>query len=234
MAKTKVEQYIERYMKDEYGSPNHENIFVGNFLFHHTYGKVLDFGCGPSMLFWAMFMQKVSYIDGFDILPENIAYLKEILAGNRKATAYNQIANYIQAHLLKQKATGLIEQCIGKIGRLEVADMLKPLHFPKNSYDCVTEIGCIGCVNTNDELIVAVKNMYACLKIGGRAIFINWIDRKNTKKEEVSCFDGTVDISKEIFKKIFEQACFKKTKLFCKKTDASSEYKAIIYGTAIK
>ena len=67
------EKYIENYMSEEYSSLDTENIFVGKLLFHNTKGKVLDFGCGPSLPYWAMFMQNASSIDGFDVLPENIA-----------------------------------------------------------------------------------------------------------------------------------------------------------------
>src|SRR3989344_7026043 len=56
---SRVKKYIKNYMQEEYGSIGSENIFVGKFLSRNVQGKVLDFGCGPTLLYWTMFMQNL-------------------------------------------------------------------------------------------------------------------------------------------------------------------------------
>ncbi len=227
-----VKSYIKRYVREEYGSITPETTFVGKLLFNNVKGKVLDCGSGPSLLYWAMFMQKATSIDGFDILPENIEYLKNLLLKSKKPEIYFKLANYLLTRILKEKDKSLVNECFKKIGELKVANILKPLPFEENLYDCVTEIGCIGCVNTESELLIAVKNMYACLKKDGTAVFINWLDRRTNIAEEVPQFDGTVPISITIFKNIFKKAGFRDIKLAYKKNEANTEFATIIYGTA--
>ena len=227
-----VNSYIKRYVQEEYGSITPETTFVGKLLFGTVKGKVLDCGSGPALLYWAMFMQKATSIDGFDILPENIKYLKNLLAKSKKPGIYYKLANYLLAHVLKEKDKSLVNGCFQKIGKLKVANILKPLPFDKNLYDCVTEIGCIGCVNTESQLLIAVKNMYARLKKDGTAVFVNWLDRRTDITEEVPQFDGTVPISIPIFKKIFTKVGFRDIRLAYKKNEADTEFSTIIYGTA--
>lgn len=232
--KTKVERYITRYLMEEYGKLNAENVFVGKFLFKHVNGKTLDFGCGPSLLYWTLFMKKATLIDAFDIVPENILHIRKSLAMKRKSAVYYDVGNYIETKMLGNKTPKFVTAGFAKINKLEVADMLKPLPFQKSFYDCVTEIGCIGCVSTHEELVTAVKNIYACLKVGGKVVIINWTGKRNKNKEEVSYFDGTVKISKSILEKVFFDVGFKKVDIHYKNNEKGLEYSNIIYGIAIK
>ncbi len=68
----------------------------------------------------------------------------------------------------------------------------------------------------------------------GKAVFINWFDKRTKTPEEVPQFGGNVPISKEVFRKTFASAGFVDIKLSYKKNTASSEFATIIYGTARK
>lgn len=179
-------------------------------------------------------MQMASSIDGFDILPENIEYLKRILSQPEKPAIYKKLADRLLNTLLKQNRKDLLKDCIEKINELEVGDILKSVPFKKDYYYTVTEIGCIGCVNTETELLKAVSDMRSHFKVGGTAVFVNWTDRKTPIVEEVPQFDGTVPVTKTLFAEIFAKAGFRDIKLVYKKNMASSEFATIIYGTAIK
>jgi SAM-dependent methyltransferase len=231
--KNKTERYIDKYMKEEYDRLDSENKFVGNFILKNTRGRVLDFGCGPNLLFWSIFMNKAMKIDAFDILPENIAYVKRVLNDKRKAPIYYKVLRYVQ-NISNNSGSYRLDDIIAKIQNLKIANMLDPLPFHHNFYDTVTEIGCIGCVSTYDELLAAVKTMYRHLRKGGRAIIVNWKDKQICKKREPVYFDGTVEISKEIFEGVFSQAGFRKVSIKYKRNGPALEYGTIIYGTAIK
>ncbi len=231
-----VKSCIDRYIKEEYGSITPETAFVGKLLFNNVKGKVLDFGCGPSLLYWAMFMQNATSIDAFDILSENIEYLKNLLVKSKKPEIYYKLADWLLTHGLaanpySKKDKSLVMDAFKKIGKLKVANILKSLPF-KKKYDYVTEIGCIGCVNSESELLIAVKNMYARLKKDGSALFVNWLARRTDIAEEVPQFDGMAPISIAIFKKVFKKAGFRNIKLAYKKNKADTGFATIIYGTA--
>jgi SAM-dependent methyltransferase len=229
-----IDTYIERYMREEYSTITSETEFVGKLLFDNVRGRVLDFGCGPSLLYWAMFMHSAESIDGFDILPENIEYLKRILSQPEKPAIYKKLADRLQNTLLKQNRKDLIKDCFAKINKLRSGDILKRIPFKKGYYDTVTEVGCIGCVNTEAELTKAVSNMRSHLKTGGTAVFVNWTDRKTPIAEEVPQFDGAVPVTKTLFAEAFAKAGFRDIKLAYKKNIPSSEFATILYGTAKK
>ncbi len=229
-----TKSYIQRYMREEYSSIDSEIRLIGKLLFENARGRVLDFGCGPSLLFWSMFMQKATRIDGFDIVPENIGYLNGLLSLKRKPLIYAKLASNVKNRLLKKKDVGSFQEGFKKIGRLKVGNILKPAPFGKDRYDTVTEIGCIGCVHTNAQLLKAVRNMHASLKDGGTAVFVNWTDKRAPLREEVPQFDGTVRISRRLFEQKFREAGFHDISLSVKRNLSSFEFGTIIYGTARK
>jgi SAM-dependent methyltransferase len=165
MPASKTKRYVINYMKEEYGDLNAENKFVGKHLFQNARGSTLDFGCGPNLLYWSIFMQNSSRIDGFDILPENIRYVKSTLALRGKRLGFDSVLEYVRK-LPNSKRDAVLKDSIGKIKRLKTANMLKRLPFPRDFYDTVTEIGSIGCVDTEAELLAAAENMHRCLKGG--------------------------------------------------------------------
>jgi SAM-dependent methyltransferase len=226
-----TKSYIKRYMREEYSSIDSEIRLVGRLLFDNAKGKVLDFGCGPSLLYWAMFMQKATSIDGFDIVPENIGYLKALISRKRKPQIYGRLASYVQTELLRGKEEGLVEECFAKVKGLKVGNILRPAPF-EGRYDTVTEIGCIGCVDTEAELLRAAGNMHTCLRKGGTAVFVNWSERRTARPEEVPQFDGPIPITKALFGRTFAKAGFHDVKLAYKRNGPAYEFGTIIYGTA--
>jgi SAM-dependent methyltransferase len=77
------------YLREYYATLGHENREVGAFL-HRVASrrgglKVLDAGCGPTLLYWASFMPGASELHGFDLNPANIkanrSAIDEVLRG---------------------------------------------------------------------------------------------------------------------------------------------------------
>lgn len=67
------------YWREYYSSLGHENREVGEFLLEaarslSTVGglKILDAGCGPTLLYWAVFVPGDNEVHGFDINPSSI------------------------------------------------------------------------------------------------------------------------------------------------------------------
>jgi SAM-dependent methyltransferase len=66
------------YWREYYASLGHENQEVGEFLIEAAQSvsaprlKILDAGCGPTLLYWAVFVPGNNQVHGFDISPANI------------------------------------------------------------------------------------------------------------------------------------------------------------------
>jgi SAM-dependent methyltransferase len=67
------------YWREYYSSLGHENRVAGEFLFEAAQPivsdrglRILDAGCGPTVLYWAVFIPGDNEIRGFDLNPSNI------------------------------------------------------------------------------------------------------------------------------------------------------------------
>lgn len=171
--------YIRDYLSEYYKGLSKENIMIGKLLFRETsrHGRLLDVGCGPSLLYWALFMRNVHRIDAGDILPANIKHINHLLKEKIIEKESVQIVEFIYSKILKKKIdNNQIKQEIlktyNKIGSLKKSDITKTLGFNQNSYDYVSAIFCVDCLRDYDELYTAVKNMRNCLKKGGKIILV--------------------------------------------------------------
>src|SRR5215475_4809904 len=68
------------YWREYYTSLGHENREVGEFLAELTRAfspggglKILDAGCGPTVLYWSVFVAGRNTLHGFDLNASNVA-----------------------------------------------------------------------------------------------------------------------------------------------------------------
>ncbi len=173
---TKRQKYIQEYYERNYGYAlinglDEEIKAYGNFLITNIKGKTLDFGCGPSIHFNALFMPNATLIDGIDITPENITFTKAKIK-SFAPESYKKIEGFIRKSGIKKYSTS---KQIRKIRHLIVSDFTKkiPRILKPKSYDSVVSTFSIGCLRTVEGYESAIKNMFNLTKKGGRIIILN-------------------------------------------------------------
>lgn len=234
---TARERYVVEYYEKNYVSVlrewiDEETRIHGKFLAAYVKGKTLDFGCGPSMHFNALFMANASSIDGIDAVPENIAFTRQKIA-SFNPNEYRVVEEFMR----KMKDDYSLEQQLRKIGRLIVADFTKPLPkvLEKSSYDCVVSTYSIGCVKTVTQYQAALKNAFELLKSGGFLLCLN-TDGRNTNNiiPEMTCqgIDQGAALLTRYAKKIGFRDITKEKVKIAQSPDTMYKYSSLLLTTA--
>lgn len=236
--------YVAEYYERNYRSVLHNGVdtetkLSGEFLATHVKGKTLDFGCGPSIQFNALFMPFATRIDGIDIVPENIAFARREIAHFRPEQ-YKVVEEYMRKSC-KIKHYSALSQ-IKKIKRLIVADFTKalPPGLKKGSYDCVVSTYSIGCVRTMGEYKSAIQNLFDLLRSGGTMLCLNTDGQnRNAIIPEIS-YQGLAagneshDLLEHCAREIGFQRIVTQKKTIQQDADAMYKYSSLFFTSAKK
>lgn len=136
------------YLQEYYSSLGHENGEVGSFLLEAARSqsptgglKVLDAGCGPTILYWSAFLPGVNEVHGFDISPVNIAENKrrmaEVQCGVADEGLLEAASHAIRAMGVRTSPRFHLADKARQVASLRVADMTRAWPFEDGQFDFV-------------------------------------------------------------------------------------------------
>lgn len=136
------------YWREYYTALGHENREVGDFLLEATGSlpaeagnRILDAGCGPTLLYWAVFAVGRNEIHGFDINPasirDNERRIGEALRGVVDSGLLVAAEHAIQVLASDVTPEQLVADKASQVKGLQVADLSEPWPYETGAFDLV-------------------------------------------------------------------------------------------------
>ena len=171
------------YWREYYSSLGHENRVAGEFVLEvaptaSTNGlKILDAGCGPTLLYWAVFVPGVNEIHGFDLNPTNIravAFWIEQASRGYFDDAHLEAAS----HALAQQSSPLtpqqhLQNKARQVRSLGVADLSRRWPYEAGQFDLVQSCFAFECLPDWRSFDAALAEAHRVLRPGGRLALVN-------------------------------------------------------------
>jgi SAM-dependent methyltransferase len=172
------------YWREYYAEPGHENAAAGEFLCEIAASlarvrslRVLDAGCGPTALYWSLFVPGDNQVEGFDLHPANIASaLQQLEQAKRGETdSALRLAAQHALRLLRQSEPPAdhIRKKAGQIRSLTVGDLTKPWPCGSDQYDFVQSCFAFECLPSWEGFEFALGEACRVLRPGGRLALVN-------------------------------------------------------------
>jgi SAM-dependent methyltransferase len=171
------------YWREYYSSLGHENRVAGEFLLEMAPPagvgglKILDAGCGPTVLYWAVFVPGVNEIHGFDLNPANIRaveYWIERASHGHFDDAHLEAAS----HALARQSSPLTSQQhlqdkARQIRSLGVADLSRRWPYEAGQFDFVQSCFAFECLPNWKSFDAALAEAHRVLRPGGLLALVN-------------------------------------------------------------
>jgi hypothetical protein len=172
------------YWREYYTSLGHENREVGEFLAEVTRKispggglKILDAGCGPTLLYWAVFAAGRNELYGFDLAHANIvdthrrieAACSGIVDAGLIEAARHALTLFGGTETAAERVTGKARQVVG----LKVADLSKPWPYAAEKFDLVQSCFAIEALVDWDAFHHALVEAHTALHAGGVLVMAN-------------------------------------------------------------
>jgi 2-polyprenyl-3-methyl-5-hydroxy-6-metoxy-1,4-benzoquinol methylase len=152
-----------------------KQVVFTHLLSRITHGCLLDLGCGKAALYWSLgYIQHVEQVTFFDYRDENITFLHTALnelSGPRLEKDYGAVISFLRRQQLLDTSCShemLAEELVTKVVDCQAFDFL--VASVQASYDYVLCLQSIECVNTPDELDLALLTIKKLLKAGGMCL----------------------------------------------------------------
>jgi SAM-dependent methyltransferase len=171
------------YWREYYSSLGHENRVAGEFLLeaaaHDGKGglKILDAGCGPTVLYWAVFVPGENEIHAFDLNPSNIRAVKRSV--ERATRGYFDEAHLeAAAHALARQSSPLtpqkhLQQKARQLQSLCIADLSRRWSYEAGRFDFVQSCFAFECLPDWQSFDAALMEARRVLKPGGRLALVS-------------------------------------------------------------
>lgn len=135
------------YWREYYSSLGHENREIGEFLLEAASSlstarlKILDAGCGPTLLYWAVFVPGDNEIHGFDINPSNVQgnqrRIDDVQRGLFDAGLVEAARHAIRAMSATTTPQHYLADKARQVATLSVADLSRRWPYESEQFDLV-------------------------------------------------------------------------------------------------
>jgi SAM-dependent methyltransferase len=136
------------YWREYYNALGHENREVGDFLLEASGSlpagaglRILDAGCGPTLLYWAVFAVGRNEVHGFDLKPENVAdsqrRIDQALRGVIDVGLLEAAGHAIRMQSGAVTPAQLVGDKARQVKSLRVADLSQPWPYETGRFDFV-------------------------------------------------------------------------------------------------
>ena len=135
------------YWREYYASLGHENREVGEFLLEAAWSlstaglKILDAGCGPTILYWTVFVPGDNEVHGFDINPSNIKSnrrrIDEVRRGVFDAGLIEAARHAVRAMSANTTPEDHLTDKARQVATLSVADLSRRWPYQSEQFDLV-------------------------------------------------------------------------------------------------
>lgn len=172
------------YWREYYTSLGHENREVGEFLAEVTRKispggglKILDAGCGPTLLYWGVFAAGHNELYGFDLAHENIVDSHRRIEAARSGIVD---AGLIEAarHALTlfggtETAAERVAEKARQVVGIKVADLSKSWPYAAEKFDLVQSCFAMEALADWDTFHHALVEVHRALRVGGVLVMAN-------------------------------------------------------------
>lgn len=177
------------YWREYYSELGHENAAAGEFLREAAAPlmpigglDLLDAGCGPTALYWALFVPGQNRVEGFDLNPANIAHaqrqIDQAKAGTIDPSLEIAARHAVDLLGLKIGPGEHIRQKAQQIRKLGTGDLTRPWPCEKGRYDFVQSVFALECLPSWESFEFALDQAAQALMPGGRLALVN-VSRAN-------------------------------------------------------
>lgn len=171
------------YWREYYSAVGHENRVAGEFLREvcaplsdHRL-RILDAGCGPTALYWAVFLPGIHEHHGFDLNDVNIQSSRAQIEAAKQGYPAAGLLEAAQCSIgglgLELEAARHAADKAHQFGTLRVADLSKPWPYEAASFDLVQSCFAIECLPDWQAFDMAVLEAKRVLQPGGRLALVN-------------------------------------------------------------
>ncbi|WP_439815110.1 methyltransferase domain-containing protein [Zavarzinia sp. CC-PAN008] len=172
------------YWAEYYSSLGHENREAARFLHASTRipvgqggaPRVLDAGCGPTLLYWGVFYPDDARLSGFDLNPSGVAFTQRCVADAKAgrfdpgildaagfATALDGRGETAQARMAATAA---------RVERVDLGDLTRTWPAATASTEFVTSCFAFECINSWEGFRKACAEAARVLVPGGRFVLV--------------------------------------------------------------
>jgi SAM-dependent methyltransferase len=172
-ARSRVESYLAEY----YDELSDENLLVGELLAGATQppeerpARALDVGCGPTLLYWALFVDGYDEHHGFDADEDNVAFLRDEIAagaGGRVPARYRPVCDHLDARgPAREDRFGALCR---RVRRIERGDAAERWPYADGFVDLVTMVFSLEVLPTIEAARRALGEARRVLAPGGRMV----------------------------------------------------------------
>lgn len=174
-------------------------------------GDWLDLGCGPMLSVWPMFAENATNIFGCDrqfAISDFHRKLKSCPSEEWPAGLLNAVKFY-NRNFLKNGEKERIVTPIDRIQELVIKSILEVQPCWKNRFETVIQIGCFGCLNSIEDLKIALNHVHYYLKHDGVFISATWLPRHEYEESDVWGGVGLGTLSCEKFVSLIREVSMK-------------------------
>lgn len=182
---------INKYIRQEWQfmpELNPDTLAIANFIeIHSQSGRWLDLGCGPMLTIWPLFSSSPTHIFGIDRNAEVFTFHETL----RKmpfdelpqdvADAYTAAYRFRRERRLHQ----IPADPRALLGDLKIQNILEPEPAWFNIFDTVVQIGCFGCLESENALEHAATLAHTYTAEGGVLISATWLPRDEYLESKV-------------------------------------------------
>ncbi len=171
------------YWREYYASLGHENREVGEFLLETARSfsagrlKILDAGCGPTLLYWAVFVPGDNEIHGFDISASNIRDNRKRMDDVRRGLfdpGLVEAACYaIQSMSAGTTPENHLAAKAEQVASLSVADLSRRWPYASEKFDLVQSCFALEALPDWTSFDAALREVGRILRPGGRLALVN-------------------------------------------------------------
>jgi SAM-dependent methyltransferase len=172
------------YWREYYAELGHENAAAGEFLYEVSaplaragHLRVLDAGCGPTALYWTLFVPGDNEVEGFDLNPANIASALRQIEQARQGEADAALCLAAEhAHRLfspEESAVTHIRKKAAQIRSLTVGDLTRSWPAGDGQFDFVQSCFALECLPRWEDFEFALTEACRVLKPGGQLALVN-------------------------------------------------------------
>jgi SAM-dependent methyltransferase len=172
------------YWREYYTSLGHENREVGGFLAELTRElspggglRILDAGCGPTVLYWTLFAPGRNLLYGFDLNASNIAQNHRCIEGARAgivdAGLVEAARHAIGAFALTQSPEELIAEKARDVVGLKVANLAATWPYADGKFDLVQSCFALEQLSDWGTFHAALLEARRVLQPGGHLALVN-------------------------------------------------------------
>jgi SAM-dependent methyltransferase len=156
---------------------NEDTAAIANAILSRALaGQWLDIGCGPLLSIWPLFSVSPVDVFGLDRNSEVREYHHRLLHLPAEELPSDVSEAYGAAHSFRlEHGLSPITDPQSLVRDIRIQNLLEPILSWECKFDTVVQIGCFGCLDSVNDLGLALQLVHYYLKPGGVFISATWI-----------------------------------------------------------